>query len=386
MADYYELLRVSRDASSEDIKKAYRRKALKYHPDRNKGSKEAEDRFKEVTEAYETLRDSEKRALYDRYGEEGVKRGAGGSGFGAGGFDFAEAVDIFMRDFGGFGGAEDLFGGRPRRGQGGTVSKGQTLKVRLLITLAEVASGVSKRIRVAVLEPCEACKGSGARDGAQPTPCEQCGGRGEERVVQRTVFGQFVSAAPCRACGGEGRVVERPCGTCRGDGRERHEREVEVEVPPGVTGENYISLRGQGNVGPRGGPKGDIIVLLEVEEDPRFVRDGSDLRYGLPITFSQAALGDEMEVPTVDGTVDITIPPGIQSGEVIRLRGQGLPELNGRHRGDQLIQVYVWTPETLTSEQEEALRTLREVEDSAPVTLDSGTRKGFWARMKEVFT
>lgn len=386
MADYYELLRVPRDASSEDIKKAYRRKALKYHPDRNKGSKDAEDRFKAVTQAYETLRDSEKRALYDRYGEEGVKRGAGGGGFGPGGFDFAEAVDIFMRDFGGFGGVEDLFGGRSRRGQGGTVHKGQTIKVRLPITLPEVASGVSKRIRVAALDACGACGGSGSKDGAQPTICPTCGGRGEERVVQRTVFGQFVSAAPCRACGGEGRVIEHPCGACNGDGRERHEREVEVEVPPGVTGENYISLRGKGNVGPRGGPRGDIIVLLEVEEDERFVRDGSDLRYGLPITFTQAALGDQVEVPTVDGTVEITIPAGIQSGEVVRLRGHGLPELNGRHRGDQLVQVYVWTPETLSGEQEEALRVLRDVEDAAPETLDAGTRKGFWARMKEVFT
>lgn len=386
MAEYYDLLGVARDASSEDIKKAYRRKALEYHPDRNQGSKDAEERFKEVTEAYEILRDSEKRALYDRYGEDGVKRSMGGGGFGAGGFDFAEAVEIFMRDFGGFGGVEDLFGGRQRRGGGGAVRKGQTLKVRLPITLSEVASGVTKRIRVAVLDPCEACDGSGAKDGAQAKVCRTCDGRGEERVVQRTVFGQFMSAAPCRTCGGEGRVIEHPCSTCSGDGRERHERQVEVEVPPGVTSENYISLRGQGNVGPRGGPKGDIIVMLEVEEDERFVRDGSDLRYGLPITFTQAALGDDVEVPTVDGTVEVVIPAGVQSGEVIRLRGQGLPELNGRHRGDQLVQVYVWTPETLTPEQEDALRVLREVEDSAPETLDSRKRKGFWARMREVFT
>ncbi len=384
MADYYERLGVGREATTEDVKKAYRKLALKYHPDRNEGSKEAEARFREVTEAYEVLRDSEKRTAYDRYGEQGLRGGAGSPGFG--GFDFADAIEVFMRDFGGFAGFEEIFGGRRASGGRSEAGKGQTLRVRLPIALKDVATGVSKKIRLALLDPCGSCSGSGAAPGSSPVPCRNCGGSGEERHVQRSVFGQFVSVAPCRACGGEGRIIEDSCPTCRGEGRVREEREIEVEVPPGVDSENFLTLRGQGNAGPRGGPKGDIIVLLEVQDDPRFKRDGEHLLHELPITFSQAALGDVVEVPTVEGAVRLTIPSGIQTGEVLRLKGQGLPGLHGRGRGDQLVRVRLWTPQKLTREQERILRDFKELEEAPPEDAGRGDGRGFWSKVKEAFS
>ena len=384
MADYYQLLGLPRDASDEDVKKAYRKLALKYHPDRNQGSKDAEERFKEVTQAYEVLRDPDQRAVYDRYGEQGLKGRAGPGGMG--GFDFSDAIEVFMRDFGGFSGLEDLFGMTGARGQRTTQRKGQTVRIRLPLTLPEVARGVTKTLRVKLLEECSTCGGSGAEPGTSAAVCGTCGGSGEERRVQRSVFGQFVSVQPCRTCGGEGQVIASPCHTCRGDGRTRRDSEIEVEVPSGVTSENFLTLRGRGSVGPRGGPRGDLIVLLEVEEDPRFVRDGADLVHQLPITFGQAALGDEVEVPTIDGTAKVTVPPGIQSGDLLRLKGLGLPELNGHVRGDQLLKVRVWTPDDLTQEQEEALRRLREVEAPAPDRIGRRSHKGFWSKVKEAFT
>jgi len=383
MADYYERLGIGRDATTEEVKKAYRKLALKYHPDRNEGSKEAEARFKEVTEAYEVLRDPEKRSTYDRFGEQGL-RGPAGGGFT--GFDFADAIEVFMRDFGGFAGFEEIFGGRRGRGGRGESGRGQTLRVRLPLTLKEVATGVKKKIRVAALDSCETCSGSGAAPGSDPTPCRNCGGSGEERQVQRSVFGQFVSVAPCRVCRGEGRVIEEPCPTCRGDGRVREEKELEVEVPPGVGSENFLTLRGLGNAGSRGGPKGDIVVLLEVQDDPRFKRDGENLLYELPITFAQAALGDQVNVPTVGGEVRLTIPSGVQTGEVLRMRGQGLPGLHGRGRGDQLVRIRVWTPQRLNKDQERILRELRDLEDAPPPEAEAREDRGFWSKVKEAFS
>jgi len=384
MSDYYQLLGVSRDADAEAIKKSYRKLALEYHPDRNQGSKEAEERFKEVTEAYEVLRDSEKRAMYDRYGKQGV-RGAGAAG-GQAGFDFSDAIDVFMQDFGGFSGFEEMFGGRGGRGQRASSRKGQTVRIRLPLTLSEVSTGVTKTLKVALLDECETCDGSGAKIGTKPQPCGTCGGSGEERHVQRSVFGQFVSVQPCRTCGGEGRVIAEPCAKCSGEGRLRSEKSIEVEVPAGVTSENFLTLRGRGSIGPRGGVRGDLVVLLEVQEDPRFVRDGPDLVHELPITFTQAALGAEIDVPTIEGTARVTIPAGIQSGERLSLKELGLPELNGPVRGDQVIKIRVWTPHELTSEQEELLRKLADVESAAPDTVRRRSHKGFWSRVKEAFT
>ncbi len=383
MADLYQLLGVSKSASTDEIKKAYRKLALKYHPDRNQGSKENDDRFKQVTEAYEILCDSEKRSLYDQYGAQGLNRGAGGAG-GFSGFDFSDALEVFMRDFGGFG---DLFGGGgQQRGRPRAASKGEAVKIRVRVSLPEVAAGVVKNLKVAVLDTCDTCSGTGGAGGTAPALCAVCRGSGEERQAQRTVFGQFISVIPCRTCRGEGHVIKNPCPRCHGEGRARSEQITKVEIPPGVTSENFITLRGEGNVGPRGGPRGDILVLIEVEEDARFFRDGAHLRYDLPITYSQAALGDEVEVPIVDGTVKLTIPKGIQSGEVLRLRGRGLPELHGRGKGDQLVRILVWTPDRLTPEQEDAIRVLRDLEDPAPEQLDRDSRRSIWSRVKEAFT
>ena len=382
MADLYQVLGVSKGASTDEIKKAYRKLALKYHPDRNQGSRENDDRFKQVTEAYEILCDSEKRSIYDQYGAQGLNRGAGGaSGFS--GFDFSDALEVFMRDFGGFG---DLFGGRQERGRSRAASKGEAVKIRVRVSLPEVAAGVVKNLKVAILDTCGGCSGTGSADGTASALCTVCRGSGEERQAQRTVFGQLISVIPCRTCRGEGRVIKNPCPRCHGEGRARSEQITEVEIPPGVTSENFITLRGEGNVGPRGGPRGDILVLIEVEEDARFFRDGAHLRYALPITYSQAALGDEVEVPIVDGTVKLTIPKGIQSGEVLRLRGRGLPELHGRGRGDQLVRILVWTPDRLTPEQEDAIRVLRDLEDPAPEQLDRDSARSIWSRVKEAFT
>jgi len=381
MSDYYQLLGVARDADTEEIKKAYRKLALKHHPDRNKGSKEAEERFKEVTQAYEVLRDADKRAVYDRYGEQGLKgRGA------PQGFDFGDAIEVFMRDFGGFSGLEDLFGMRGAGTPRSTTRRGQTVRLRMPLTLAEVATGVTKKVRVALLDNCSRCDGSGAEPGTAPITCATCGGAGEVRHVQRSVFGQFVSVQPCGTCGGEGRVVEKPCEVCSGDGRVRSERDVEVEVPPGVTSENFLTLRGRGSVGPHQGPRGDLVILLEVQEDERFTRNGSDLLHELPITFGQAALGAEVDVPTIEGTARVTVPAGVQSGELLRLRGLGLPELNGTLRGDQLVRVVVWTPDDLSGEQKRALEALRDVESPAPAKISRRSHKGFWSKVKEAFT
>ena len=377
MADYYELLRVPRDAGQEEIKKAYRKVALEHHPDRNEGSRESEERFKQVTEAYEVLRDPAKRVRYDRYGKEGL-RGQGGFG---GGFDFSDALEVFMRDFGGFGGFESLFGGR--RG-GHRPMRGKSLRLKLPLTLRDVRTGVSKKVRVAVLEACDSCGATGVKDGARPHPCANCQGSGEERRVERSVFGQFVSVAPCRSCRGEGTVISEHCQGCHGEGRIRVDRRIQVNVPAGVSSENYITLRGEGNVGPRGGPRGDIIVLLEVAGDDRFTRDGIDLIVEVPLTFCQAALGADLEVPTVDGgATQVEVPAGVQSGEVIRVRGEGLPELNGRRNGDLLVRFAVWVPERLNSEQARLIRELREVEDPAPAKIDRERRRGFWSRVRE---
>ena len=376
MADYYRLLRIPRTASPDEIKKAYRKVALEYHPDRNKGSSSAEERFKEVTEAYEVLRDPQKRARYDRYGKEGI-RGQGGFG---GGLDFSDALEVFMRDFGGFGGLEGLFGGRARRSR---PVKGKALRLRLPLELKDVRGGVARKVRVAVLDNCGACNGTGVKDGARPLTCPNCNGTGEERRVERSVFGQFVSVTPCRRCAGEGTIISEICARCRGEGRVRAEREIQVEVPAGVSSENYITLRGEGNVGPKGGPRGDIVVLLEVAEDERFERHGNDLLLEVPLTYSQAALGSRITVPTVEGSTWVDIPAGIQSGEVIRIDGEGLPDLSSRGHGDLLVRIAVWVPTSLSPEQERLIRKLRRVEDAPPEKIERGQRRGFWSKVKE---
>jgi molecular chaperone DnaJ len=372
--DYYEVLGIPRDAGDGDLKRAYRKLAMEFHPDRNGGDKRAEERFKEVTEAYEVLRDPQKRAQYDRFGAAGLR----GGGFADVHPDLAEALSIFMRDFGNLGGFDALFGGgqRSRRSR----RRGQDVRVTMEVTLAEVVTGARRSLKLRTLQRCDACEGTGARAGTGTDVCRTCGGVGEVRQATQSFLGQFVSVTTCPTCNGEGSIIRSLCEECRGDGRVRGERTVDIEIPPGVSSNNYLTLRGQGQAGPRGGPPGDLIVVLEVEEDPRFERHGDDLLYDLPVSFSQAALGHEFEVPTPVSTVPLSVPPGTQSGAVLTLRGKGLPGLNGGS-GDLHVRVRVWTPPRLSRELEELFRTLQGLEGEPPSATKDG--RGFWDRMKE---
>ena len=386
MRDYYEILGIARDADADAVKRAYRKQALQYHPDRNGGSKDTEAKFKEATEAYEVLRDPDKRAAYDRFGHAGVRSGAAGGGYG--GFDFSDALEIFMRDFGGFG-MEDLFGGRGGGGRrGGRASrKGADTRVRLPVTLAEVATGVRRTLKLELQEACGECRGTGAEHGAAPVECATCGGGGEVRRVQRSFLGQLVTVIPCPDCGGEGQRIHKPCPKCEGRGVEGAQKTIEVQVPPGVSTGDYITLRGQGNTGMRGGPRGDVLVVLEVQEDARYMRDGADLIYELPITFSQAALGLEVDVPMLpEGTARVKVAPGTQSGRLLRLRAKGLPQLQGPGRGDLIVRVVVWTPTELDAEQTALLRKLAKVEKQPPEKVSNDDERGFWSKVREAFT
>jgi molecular chaperone DnaJ len=368
VSEFYTILGVTREATDVEIKKAYRKLAMDLHPDRNKAA-DAESKFKEITEAYEVLKDPDKRARYDRYG----KAGLGGSG-GAGGFhhvDLSEALNIFMRDFGGF---ESMFGG----GQRTESRRGQDIRVNVRISLLEVAAGAKRTIKLKTLDHCGECGGSGAKKGTRPTPCQTCQGTGEVRRAARSMFGQFVSVSPCPTCAGEGAVIKEPCEVCRGEGRVRSEKSVTVEIPAGVNENNYLTLRGQGAVGPRNAPAGDLLVMIEIKDDERFERDGDNLIMDLPLSFSQAALGIALMAPTPYGEEKISIPAGTQGGTILKLKGKGLPRLGQSGKGDLLIRTHVWTPEAVTDEQARLFRELAKVEGEPPKRAG-----GFWSKLKE---
>jgi molecular chaperone DnaJ len=372
VSDFYSLLGVARECSETEVKKAYRKLAMEYHPDRN-SAPEAEARFKEITEAYEVLRDPQKRAAYDRYGKAGVGGGQGGFGFHH--VDLSEALNIFMRDFGGMGGFESIFGGGGRRQD---PRRGQDVRVTVRLTLSEVAAGVKKSVKLKTLERCTVCAGSGAKPGTHPSRCTTCAGSGEVRRAARSMFGQFVSVSACPTCAGEGQVVLEQCEVCRGEGRVKGDRTVTVEIPAGVSANNYLTLRGQGAAGPRNGPMGDLLVMLDIKDDDRFERQGDDLIFDLPVSFSQAALGGKFSIPTPYGDEDIRIPAGTQPETVLRLKARGLPVLGQNTKGDLLIRVHVWTPERLSDEQERLFQELAKVEGEAPKR-----SPGFWSKLKE---
>ncbi|HYV96705.1 MAG TPA: J domain-containing protein, partial [Gemmatimonadaceae bacterium] len=335
MHDYYDVLGVPRNASEADIKQAYRRLALKWHPDRNGGSAEAEAKFKEVMEAHDVLRDPQKRAAYDRYGPDGL-RGMGAAG--AQHYDLSDALNAFMRDFG----LGDLFS--QMQGTGSGPRAGADVKVVVQLTLDEVARGVKKKIKAKLLDPCDACDGTGGEAGAKPQRCQTCNGSGEIRRATRAFFGQMVTVAPCPACGGEGVSVRSPCKKCRGEGRIRGDTELSIDIPAGVATGQYMTLRGAGNAGPRGGGRGDVLVVFEVEEDERFERDGENLYCEVLATYPQLALGTTIEVPGLSGAHSLRVPPGTQSGHVFHLRGKGLPRVNASGTGDLHVRVQLWTP------------------------------------------
>jgi molecular chaperone DnaJ len=376
MADFYSILELQRGASDDEIKMAYRKLAMRYHPDRNDGSKDAEEKFKQITEAYDVLRDPNKRAAYDRYGEAGL-RGGGGAGFHH--VDLSEALGIFMRDFGGgFGGLDELFGAR---GGGASSRTGADIKIAMSLTLAEVLTGVDKTVHVKLLDTCEKCTGTGAEPGTSSQTCSTCAGAGEVRRAQRSFFGQFVTVAPCPTCKGEGRIIQSPCKKCKGEGRTRVDRDIVVKVPPGVATNQYMTLRGVGNAGARGGPRGDIHVIFEVADDPRFERDGEDIYTEALVTYPQLVLGADIVVPLVTGEMMLRIPPSTQSGQVFHLRGRGLPRVNGGGTGDLHVRVQLWTPQDLTDEEKRIVGRLGELQPGVPAAEKNG--KGFWAKMKE---
>ena len=379
--DYYEVLGVSKGASDDEIKKAYRKLAKKYHPDMNPGDKEAEAKFKEVNEAYSILSDSEKRARYDQFGHAGVdpNYGAGGPGGGFGGFDMGDIDlgDIFGSFFGGgFGG----FGGSSSGRRNGP-QKGESLRASLTITFEEAAFGCEKEINLNRTEECEACHGSGAEPGTTAETCPDCRGTGVVRVQQRTGGFAFSSTAPCSRCRGTGKIIHTPCKACGGSGSVKKSKRVTVSIPAGIDDGQAISLRGQGNAGKNGGPAGDLIVAVHVKPHPQFHRDGTTVLYEQPVTFYQAVMGAELEIPTIDGKVKYNLPAGTQTGTTFRLRGKGIPELRGRGRGDQYVTVRVQIPTSLNGEQKEALRAFAEAmgED---VPEESGL-KGFFDKHKK---
>jgi len=377
--DYYRTLGVGKDASEEQIKRAYRQLALKFHPDRNPGDAEAEEKFKQAAEAYEVLSDPEKRAAYDRFGHEGLQGSFSGGGFQWSDFSHFQDFEDILGSFFGGGVFGDLFGGARRGRRGEASQRGSDLRVNLKLSLAEMASGVEKKIRISRLEPCEACGSSGAADADALKTCTSCGGAGQVRQVRRSLFGQFVNVTTCQACGGRGQVVIKPCPQCNGEGRRKGSTTISVKIPPGVGDGNYIPIRGKGNVGPHKGPAGDVIVSITEKEDEYFHRREDDVICEIPISFSQAALGDEIEVPTLEGSARLKIPAGTQSGKVFRLKGKGIPHLRSYGSGDQLVVIVVWTPDKLDKEARALFKQLAEVEAIRPPR----PGRSFWGKVKD---
>jgi molecular chaperone DnaJ len=385
--DYYQVLGVARNATAEEIKKAYRKLALQYHPDRNPGNKQAEEKFKEAAEAYEVLGDQAKRQRYDQYGHEGIR----GTDF----RPFTDVNDIFstFSDIfgGGFGGSifDDMFGtGGRTRARGSAASAGSDLKIRLKLPLEEIASGVEKKLKIKKWKRCDICGGTGAHSSGSMSTCPVCNGTGEIRQVSRSVFGQFVNVTTCQNCGGEGKVVREPCQTCHGDGRVQGESTIKVQIPAGVSEGNYIPLRGEGNVGKRGGPAGDIIVVMEEEPHGIFTRNGDDVILDLLVSFPEAAIGGDIEVPTLTGRARLRIDPGTQSGRILRMRDKGIPHLNSFGRGDQLVRVNVWVPTSLSAREKQTLKEMGESENFHPKEGDrsANSEKSFFGRMKKAFS
>lgn len=383
--DYYEILGVSKTATADELKKAYRKVAMQYHPDRNPGDKAAEEKFKEAAEAYEVLSDPDKRAKYDKFGHQAFAPGQGG--FGAGHATnmediFSQFGDIFGDDiFGSFFG-----GGGSRRGGGGRArgTRGSNLRVKLKLSFEEAAKGVTKTIKVKKYVGCNTCGGSGAKDKGSVQTCSTCGGSGQVRKVTNTFLGQMQTVTTCPTCNGEGTTITAKCGTCKGEGRVYGEETVTVDIPAGVQEGMQLSMSGKGNAGERGGPPGDLIILIEEEAHKELQRDGLNVAYELHISFPDAAFGTQVEVPTIDGRAKIKIPAGTQSGKIFRLKGKGFPDVNGYQKGDQLVHVNVWTPQNLTHEEKEMLEKLNHSPNFKPQPGKSD--KSFFDRVKEVFS
>lgn len=379
--DYYEILEVSKNATDEEIKKAYRKKAIQYHPDKNPDDKAAEDKFKEAAEAYEVLRDPQKRSRYDQFGHAGLGGASNGGGFGG----FSDIEDIFSA----FG---DIFGGHFGGGFGGfgssrsrssrRVNKGQNLRVKVKLTLSDIANGVEKKLKVKKYVACKPCGGSGAQGGDAHSTCSTCRGAGYVTRVQNTMLGQMQTQSVCPSCGGDGKVITNKCVHCNGEGIVRDEEIIAVNIPAGVAEGMQLSVSGKGNAARRGGVNGDLIVYIEEEEHEELIRDGNDLIYNLLLSFPEAALGVAIEIPTVESKVKIKIDPGTQPGKVLRLRGKGLPDVNGYGRGDLLVNINVYIPENLNKEDRKMVEQLNMSDDFKP---EKNVAKNFFKKVKNFF-
>ncbi|MBU8891879.1 MAG: molecular chaperone DnaJ [Bacteroidales bacterium] len=384
--DYYEVLGISKGATQEEIKKAYRKNAIQYHPDKNPGDKEAESKFKEAAEAYEILSNADKRNRYDRYGHAGVG-GAAGGGFG-GGMSmediFENFGDVFGSAFGGsFGGFGGFGGFGNSRQRGRRVNKGSTLRVKVTLTLNDIAHGVNKKIKVNKYITCDTCGGNGAKDSASFSNCSTCHGSGQVTKVTSTFLGQMQTSSICHVCGGEGKIITNKCTKCHGEGMVKDSEVISLDIPAGVAEGMQLSVSGRGNAARRGGVNGDLIVVIHEEKHPDLIRDGNDLIYGLYLNLAEAAIGSTVEIPTVDGKVKIKIEPGTQPGKILRLRGKGLPEVNGYGKGDLLVNINVWVPKNLSKEEKKQVEQLAASENFKPQpSLDD---KNLFQRMKGFF-
>lgn len=384
--DYYDILGVSRSASADEIKKAYRKLAIKYHPDKNPNDKSAEEKFKEAAEAYEVLSNPEKKQRYDHYGHAGVgSSAASGGGYGGGGMNMEDIFSQFGDIFGGGGGSpfESFFGGQQQSRGGRRVAKGSNLRIKVKLTLEEIANGAEKKIKVNKQVTCKTCDGSGAKDRNSVSTCSTCGGSGAVRRVTNTILGQMQTSSTCPTCNGSGSQITSKCSSCHGEGTVRGEETITINIPAGVSDGMQLSMSGKGNAGPNGGIPGDLIILIEEIPHETLKREGNNIVYDLHISIVDAALGFSAEVPTIDGKAKIKIEPGTQSGKLLRLKGKGIPEINSYQRGDEIIHVNIWTPKALSSEERELLERLRNSPNFKPQP--GKNDKSFFEKMKEYF-
>jgi len=379
--DFYEILGVPKNASDTDIKKAYRKVALKYHPDRNPDDKAAEEKFKEAAEAYEILSDADKRARYDRFGHAGVSNQGGG--FSGGGMNMEDIFEHFGDIFGDSGSPfESFFGGGRSRGKT-RGQRGSNLRIKVSLTMEEVATGITKKIKVKKQVACDQCGGSGAKDASSVSTCGTCKGSGYVRQIKSTFLGQMQTTAACPTCKGSGQTITANCTSCRGDGRMYSEETIDIEIPAGVAEGMQLSMRGKGNAGKSGGQTGDLLIVIEEIPHAELLRDGNNVIYDLFLNFADAALGTSVQVPTLDGKVKIKVPAGSQAGKIFRLKGKGIPEVQGYNKGDQLINVNIWTPKKLSEEERELLEKMKDMPAFKPAP--GKDEKGFFERMKDFF-
>lgn len=381
--DYYKILGVEKSATKEEISKAFRKLAVRYHPDKNPNDKAAEEKFKEAAEAYEVLSDDDKRARYDRYGHAGVGNGGGGGFRGGMSYEdiFSQFGDIFGE--GGNNPFESFFGGGRSSGRRSQGQRGSNLRIKVSLTLEEIANGVTKKIKVRKKVKCSTCHGSGAKDSEAVSTCSTCRGQGYVRQVKSTFLGQMQTTVACPNCNGSGSMITAKCNTCAGDGYANGEETLEIEIPAGVESEMQLSMRGKGNAGKRGGPPGDLLINIEEQKHPFLQREGMNVVYDLYLNFADAALGTSVEVPVLGGKVKMKVPSGTQSGKIFRLKGKGLPAIQSYGRGDQLIHVNIWTPKKVSDKEKKLLEQLRDMPNFKPQPGKS--EKGFFDKMKDYF-